>query len=106
MAQADQHPIALKVADNDNVATIFADGIVAGMPVQVRDRTGTGPLVTARGDIPYGHKIALLDMPAGADIVKYGERIGVASRAIAAGDYVHVHNLDSMRGRGDLEQKE
>ena len=106
MTQADQHPIALKVADNDNVATIFADGIVAGTPVQVRDRSGSGPLLTARGDIPYGHKIALLDIPAGADIVKYGERIGVASRAITCGDYVHVHNLDSMRGRGDLERKE
>ncbi len=106
MAQADQHPLALKVADNDNVATIFADGIVADTLVQVRDRTGSGPLITARGEIPYGHKIALLDMPAGTDIVKYGERIGVASHAITCGDYVHVHNLDSMRGRGDLEQKE
>ena len=34
--------------------------------------------------------------------MKYGEEIGVASRAIAAGNHVHVHNLDSMRGRGDL----
>lgn len=98
------HSLALKVADADNVATIFADGIAAGTVVQVRDRSGKGALVTARGDIPYGHKIALADIARGEDIVKYGERIGVASRDIALGDYVHVHNLDSMRGRGDLEQ--
>ena len=99
-------PIALKVADDDNVATIFADGIASGTVVRVHDRSGAGALLTARDDIPYGHKIALLDIPAGADIVKYGERIGVALRAIVAGDYVHVHNLDSMRGRGDLETGE
>ena len=104
VGQDEKHPIALKVADADNVATIFADGICAGTVVRVRDRSGTGPLLEARDDIPYGHKIALCDLAPGADIVKYGERIGVASRAIAAGDYVHVHNLDSMRGRGDLER--
>ena len=104
--QDEKHPIALKVADADNVATIFADGICAGTVVRVQDRSGTGALLKARDDIPYGHKIALCDLAPGADIVKYGERIGVASRAIAAGDYVHVHNLDSMRGRGDLERGE
>lgn len=98
-----ERPIALKVSDKDNVATIFADDIHCGTVVQVRDRAGTGPLLTALGDVPYGHKIALCDIAPGEDIVKYGERIGVASRAIVAGDYVHVHNLDSMRGRGDLE---
>lgn len=103
MGAASDHPIALKVSDRDNVATIFADDIRRGTVVRVRDGSGAGPTLAAHGDIPYGHKIALCDIAAGEDIVKYGERIGVASRAIVAGDYVHVHNLDSMRGRGDLE---
>ena len=102
--QESQRPLALKVADADNVATIFADGTTAGTVVCVRDRAGNESLVTALGDIPYGHKIAIADIAAGQTIVKYGESIGVASREIAVGDYVHVHNLDSMRGRGDLEQ--
>ncbi|OUO45232.1 hypothetical protein B5F79_10235 [Olsenella sp. An285] len=102
--QEPQHPLALKVADADNVATVFADGTTAGTVVCVRDRAGNESLVTALGDIPYGHKIAIADIAAGQTIVKYGESIGVASREIAVGDYVHVHNLDSMRGRGDLEQ--
>ena len=102
--QESQRPLALKVADADNVATVFADGTTAGTVVCVRDRAGNESLVTALGDIPYGHKIAIADIAVGQTIVKYGESIGVASREIAVGDYVHVHNLDSMRGRGDLEQ--
>ena len=35
-------------------------------------------------------------------LMKYGESIGRASRDIQKGDYVHVHNLEAMRGRGDL----
>ena len=34
---------------------------------------------------------------------KYGEVIGEALEDLAPGDYVHVHNLASTRGRGDLE---
>ena len=102
--QESQRPLALKVADADNVATVFADGTTADTVVCVRDRAGNESLVTALGDIPYGHKIAIADIAVGQTIVKYGESIGVASREIAVGDYVHVHNLDSMRGRGDLEQ--
>ena len=96
--------IALKVTDKDNVATIFANGITDGTEVEIRDKKGNSEPVTVRGDVPYGHKIAIADIAAGQTIVKYGESIGVASREIAVGDYVHVHNLDSMRGRGDLEQ--
>ena len=35
--------------------------------------------------------------------MKYGESIGAASCDIKKGDYVHVHNLEALRGRGDLE---
>ena len=37
--------------------------------------------------------------------MKYGEEIGIATREIVKGEYVHIHNLDSMRGRGDLEKE-
>jgi (2R)-sulfolactate sulfo-lyase subunit alpha len=53
--------------------------------------------LTALGDIPLGHKIAVNDIPAGGDIIKYGVKIGLAREAIAAGDYVHVHNIRSAR---------
>lgn len=94
--------LALKVDDKDNVATIFADGIVDGTVVEVRDKKGDSEQVTIHGDIPYGHKLAVCDIKKGEQITKYGEEIGVATMDITKGDYVHVHNLDSMRGRGDL----
>lgn len=94
--------LALKVHDQDNVATIFANGITDGTEVEVRDKKGQNEIITVHGDVPYGHKIALCDIHKGEQITKYGEEIGVATAEIKKGDYVHVHNLDSMRGRGDL----
>jgi altronate dehydratase small subunit len=37
-------------------------------------------------------------------IHKYGQMIGRASAAIAAGEHVHVHNVEGVRGRGDLAE--
>ncbi|MFQ5657413.1 MAG: SAF domain-containing protein [Candidatus Methylomirabilales bacterium] len=41
-------------------------------------------------------------MARGAPIIKYGQVIGRATVEIAPGDHVHVHNMESLRGRGDL----
>ena len=94
--------LALKVDDLDNVATIFANGITDGTEVEARDKKGNSEIITVHGDVPYGHKIALRDIAPGEHIMKYGECIGAASHPISKGDYVHVHNLDALRGRGDL----
>ncbi len=54
----------------DNVATVLDD-----VPVRetVASRGLAVPVETvAREAIPRGHKIALADIPAGADILKYG----------------------------------
>ena len=51
--------------------------------------------------IRFGHKFALIDIAKGGRIVKYGETIGIATQNIKAGQHVHVHNLESGRGRGD-----
>lgn len=95
--------LALKINDRDNVATIFANGIVSGSEVEVRDKQGKSEKIKVLGDVPFGHKIALKDIHPGEEIFKYGEEIGVATKEIKKGEYVHVHNLDSMRGRGDLK---
>ena len=98
--------IALKVNDLDNVATIFANGIKDGMEVEIRDKRGNKELVKVIGDVPYGHKIAVKDIHVKEQITKYGgEEIGIATHEIKKGEYVHVHNLDSMRGRGDWEKE-
>lgn len=97
-----EQSFALKVDDLDNVATIFAAGITDGTQVEVHDKRGHAQTVRVHGDVPYGHKIALKDIAKGEAIIKYGQSIGTASRDIREGDYVHIHNLDAMRGRGDL----
>ena len=43
--------------------------------------------------IPVGHKIALTKIGEGEAVRKYGQIIGFASKAIAPGEHVHVHNL-------------
>ena len=96
-------PIALKVNDLDNVATLFSNEGKAGAEIEIRDKKGESRLITLKNDIPYGHKIALCPIEKGSDIVKYGESLGEASANIGPGEHVHVHNLDSKRGRGDRE---
>jgi altronate hydrolase len=76
-------PAALQIHPADSVAValraIAAGEEIAGVP--------------ATSDIPQGHKLALVDLPAGTVVMKYGQPIGRASAAIAAGDHVHSHNL-------------
>ena len=43
--------------------------------------------------IPEFHKIAVRNIPKGADVVKYGERIGYASKDIVQGQHVHTQNV-------------
>lgn len=49
--------------------------------------------VAVRTPVPKGHKVALRAMAAGSPVVKFGAVIGTATRDIAAGEHVHVHNL-------------
>lgn len=93
--------LALKVHSQDNIAPVFEE-VSKGAEVAVVSKDGTRVQLTALEAIPYGHKIAVMDIQVGEHIYKYGESIGVATAQITKGDYVHVHNLDSARGRGDL----
>lgn len=98
-------PIALCVNEKDNVATVFANGLEQGTVITVINKSGSSTELELNHEIPYGHKVAVKPIHKDELIIKYGEEIGVATKEIAAGDYVHVHNLDSMRGRGDWEKE-
>ena len=95
--------LALKCSDKDNVAVVFVENLEAGTVLTVRDRRGETVPVKVLEGIPYGHKTALVPIQKGQDIVKYGESIGIAVKDISVGEYVHVHNMESKRGRGDWE---
>ena len=84
----------------DNVATALADlEARTSLELEVGDKLLTVKLTAA---VPFGHKFSLARIELGAPVIKYGEVIGTATRTIAPGDYVHVHNVASTRGRGDL----
>lgn len=86
------------ISERDNVATAL-EPLDAGRVVAV-----DGVVVTAAQRIPRGHKIALRTIRSGEPVVKYGNPIGTATFDIAPGAHVHVHNVSSARGRGDLAQ--
>ena len=85
----------------DNVATALAE-LKAGdiLELEVGGETKEVRLTT---DIPFGHKFSLSKIEPDSPVIKYGEIIGVSTATIKPGDYVHIHNVVSRRGRGDLE---
>ncbi len=50
---------------------------------------------TAADGAPVGFKIARRAIAAGEKIIKWGAPIGSATRAIAAGEIVHLENMQS-----------
>ena len=60
--------------------------------------------VSVRGLIPPGHKIAMRDIAPGDAVRRYNQIIGFASRAIAAGEHIHTHNLDMGQAKGAFER--
>lgn len=70
----------------DNVAVLREDA-ASGADI--------GGGLTTNTAIPAGHKAALRAIAKGETVLKYGQPIGVARCAIAAGDHVHVHNVSA-----------
>ena len=93
---------ALLLNSDDNVATVL-DNTFANEDVEIIN-TQNNALFTLRSldFIPCGHKIALKAISDGESVIKYGFVIGRATKNISKGQYVHTHNLASLRGRGDL----
>jgi altronate dehydratase small subunit len=91
---------ALIIDSSDNVATALED-INLGDEVGAKLGKETR-VVKAAEMIPFGFKVALVDIPEGGTVLKYGEAIGKASQLIKKGQLVHVHNIGGARGRGDL----
>jgi altronate dehydratase small subunit len=95
---------AIMIKGQDNVATALRD-------IQANEETTVGvgdkakPFVVQEF-ISYGHKFSVKDIALGENILKYGEVIGRATKEIHAGTHAHIHNIESLRGRGDLETGE
>jgi (2R)-sulfolactate sulfo-lyase subunit alpha len=48
-------------------------------------------------DVPLGHKAAMRDLPKDKPVQKYGRPVGKAVAAIKKGDWVHTHNVKTLR---------
>ncbi len=92
---------AIVIHAEDNVATVV-DDFSAGTVIQflLGDSVQSVQLLQ---DTPLGHKCAIRLIEAEQDVTKYGEIIGKTTVRILPGGHVHVHNMESQRGRGDKQ---
>jgi (2R)-sulfolactate sulfo-lyase subunit alpha len=82
----------------DNVGVVVVEGLTAGTEMLcVVTEDNSDFRLTARADIPIGHKVALSDLKAGDTVIKYGEDIGRMVGDAPKGGHVHVHNLKTKR---------
>lgn len=86
----------IKIHENDKVVVALKT-IPQGetLTVEVQGETRQ---ITALEEIPAGHKMAICDISAGEEIVKYGSRIGNAKEDIQAGQWIHTHNIKTALG--------
>src|SRR5262245_4749608 len=86
LTQFVERPRHLRLHEADNVAIVVNDGGVA-----------TGAVfddgLSVREAIPQSHKVALRPIAEGEAVLRYGQVIGVARRAIAAGSWVKEEHL-------------
>ncbi len=95
MNDAQWDAVVLNAADD--VAVALRD-LRAGERVRIKGTAGLAELAVL-DDVPFGHKLARRAIASGEIVRKYGEPIGGATAAIAAGAHVHVHNITSLRGK-------
>jgi altronate dehydratase small subunit len=84
-------PRAFKIHPADNVATLLDDA----SPGPLRILGEQNESISLKEPITLGHKVALRDTSANQPLIKFGVKIGHASRDILAGQWVHLHNLAS-----------
>jgi altronate dehydratase small subunit len=99
---------AFQVHAADNVATLLGEA-AAGALVEIVGSAANANIIT-REQIAMGHKVALVAIPEGAPVTKFGVVIGLAMRTIAPGEWVHLHNcrsqLDERSGHFDVRTGE
>ncbi|MCS7166077.1 MAG: altronate dehydratase family protein [Gemmatales bacterium] len=88
-------PALVRLRPEDNVAVAARD-LRAGETLMVDSIT-----LQPTSSIALGHKIALVPIRSGEPIRKFGQIIGFASRDIARGEHVHVHNVRADRFQRD-----
>ncbi|WEX09817.1 UxaA family hydrolase [Chelativorans sp. AA-79] len=93
-----QNPHLLVHDHEDNVGVVVVEDLKAGTDMLcVVTADNSSFQLTAKADVPIGHKVALKDLRNGDTAVKYGEDIGKIIADVEKGGHVHVHNLKTKR---------
>jgi altronate dehydratase small subunit len=95
---------AMRINPDDNTATALND-IDAGETINLVSKSGPVGEMTAMQAVPFGHKLAVVDIKKGDKVLKYGEVIGLSTQQISNGEHVHTHNVISALLPGDKEVK-
>ena len=85
---------AIRIHPRDNVAVALTD-LEAGTGVEVQ-----GAAVTLKEEVKRGHNISLRNISEGEEIVKYGNVIGIATKDIPEGMWVHTMNVKTQLSEG------
>jgi len=88
-------PLTIMMHSHDNVAIVANDG---GLPAGTVLPSG----LVLRNGVPQGHKVALVDIPGGTEVLRYGIPIGYAIETIPAGSWVNERLLKMPEAR-DLD---
>jgi galactarate dehydratase len=93
----EQSPLYIRVHPNDNVAIVVNDGGLGEGAV-----FADGLALHER--VPQGHKVALVDLAEGDEVVRYNVVIGYALKALPKGSWIneHVIRMPSPPGLEDL----
>ena len=79
-------PLYIRMHQADNVAIVANDG---GLPAGTAFPCG----LTLCEQVPQGHKVALVDLPAGVAVRRYDVTIGHTVDAIPAGAWVNEFKI-------------
>jgi altronate dehydratase small subunit len=80
---------AIRLSPLDNIV-VLARSVPAGTTIEVEGRT-----LEVAVPLGLGHKLAFRRIAMGEKILKYSVPIGSATRDIAPGEHVHLHNMQS-----------
>lgn len=103
MTTQDDKKSALVIGETDLVANVLLP-TRAGDLLRVRGHISIAG-ITSINEIPLFHKIALMPMEKGTVVMRGGYEIGRTTADILAGEWLHTHNLRSIRAGAILRSK-
>lgn len=84
----------LIVSPEDSVAVMLEDGYKG----DVLEISNSNEKIVLSEDVEFAHKVSIVDLKKGQDVVKYGVVIGYMKEETPRGKWIHIHNMGCDRG--------